>query len=160
MVTRTGRFSGVLAATALAGAELVDLPQQLLDAAAHRLAFGVQRLQLAGEPRSFRARFGGFLHGRVFLLPQPRHQLHRLLDALLERMERIGFLFHGTHPATGSKAALAFSTSKLKFAGSPPNSAASAGRRMTCNGSWMQNRSRRRNWKSPACVATSGPRRK
>src|ERR1022692_3628277 len=86
MVTRTGRFSGVLAATALAGAELVDLPQQLLDAAAHLLAFGVQRLQLAGEPRSFRARFGGFLHGRVFLLPQPRHQLHRLLDALLERL--------------------------------------------------------------------------
>src|ERR1039458_1398775 len=125
MVTRTGRFSGVLAATALAGAELVDLPQQLLDAAAHLLAFGVQRLQLAGEPRSFRARFGGFLHGRVFLLPQPRHQLHRLLDALLKRMERIGFLFHGTHPATGSRAALAFSTSKLKFAGSPAATSAS-----------------------------------
>src|ERR1039457_1672125 len=125
MVTRTGRFSGVLAATALAGAELVDLPQQLLDAAAHLLAFGVQRLQLAGEPRSFRARFGGFLHGRVFLLPQPRHQLHRLLDALLERMGRLVFLPRVTPPPPAPRAVLPFSPSKRRSAGPPPATSAS-----------------------------------
>src|SRR5580698_3077774 len=118
MVTRTGRFSGVLAATALAGAELIDLSQQLLDAAAHLFAFAVQRLQLVGEPGGFRARFRRRLQGRIFFLPQPGHQLYGLLNALLERVQRIGFLFHGTH-AAGSRAALAFSTSKLKLAGSP-----------------------------------------
>src|SRR5580698_1205277 len=116
MVTRTGRFSGVVAATALAGAQLVYLPQQLFDAAAHLLALGVQRLQFVGEPGGFGARLGGFLHCRVFLLPQPRHQMHRLLDALLERMKRIGFLFHGTHQAAGPWAGLAFFTSNLNFA--------------------------------------------
>src|SRR6202167_6282344 len=125
MVTRTGRFSGVLAATALAGAELVDLPQQLLDPAAHLLAFGVQGLQIVREPGSFGARLGGFLNGRVFLLPQPRYQLHGLLDALLQRMQRIGFLFHGTHQAAFSRAALAFSINSVKFAGSPAATSAS-----------------------------------
>src|ERR1035438_7458929 len=125
MVTRTGCFSGVLAATALAGAELVDLPQQLLDAAAHLLAFGMQRLQLIGVPGGFSPRRGGFLDGGVFLLPQPAHQLHRLLDALLERLKRIGFQFHGTHQTAGTRAALALSTSKLKFDGPLASSSAS-----------------------------------
>src|SRR5277367_3183884 len=119
MVTRTGRFSGLLAATALAGAELVDLPQQLFDAAAHLFAFGVQVFQLIAEPRGFRPRFGGFLHGGVFLLPQAGDQLHCLLDALFERVKGIGFLFYRGHQAAVSRAALAFSISNVKLAGSP-----------------------------------------
>src|ERR1035438_3803816 len=125
MVTRTGCFSGVLAATALAGAELVDLPQQLLDAASHLLAFGMERLQLIGGPGGCTPPRDGVRDGRVFPLPQPDHQLPRLLDALLERLKRIGFHFPGIHQTAGSRAALAFSISKLKFAGPPAATSAS-----------------------------------
>ena len=45
--------------------------------------------------------------------------MHGLLNALLERVKRIGFLFHGCHQAAGSRAALAFSINKVKLAGSP-----------------------------------------
>ena len=81
MVTRTGRFSGVLAATVLADAQLIDLPQQLLDAAAHLLALGMQHLQLFGKPGRLRPRLGDFLQGCVLFLPEPGYQLHGLLDA-------------------------------------------------------------------------------
>src|SRR5580692_8469198 len=118
MVTRTGRFSGVLAATGLAGAQLVDLPQQLFDAAAHLFAFGVQHLHLFGQPADLRARLGGVLQGRIFLLAQPGYQLHGLLDAFFQRAQRIGLVFHDTHEPACSRAALALSTSN-------PNPAAS-----------------------------------
>src|SRR5579862_2492009 len=125
MVTRTGRFSGEFTATALAGAQLVNLAQQLLDAAAHLLAFGVQHPHFIGKFGGFGTRLGGLLHGSFFLLPQPDDQLHSLLDALLQCLQRVSFLFHRTHQPAASRAALAFSTSKPNPAASPAATSAS-----------------------------------
>ena len=41
-------------ASPLAGAEFVDLPQQLFDSGAHLLALGLQDLHLFGKPRGLR----------------------------------------------------------------------------------------------------------
>src|ERR1019366_4692617 len=115
MVTRTCCLSGALfsmrnspqkpAAPRLRGAQLIDLPQQFLDAAAHLLALRLQGLDFIRHERRGALGFGGFGHGGFLPLPQPRNQLHSALYAVFEAAEGIVFQFGGAH--SFSKAARA-----------------------------------------------------
>src|SRR5581483_7430485 len=102
----------------LSVAELIDLAQQLFNPAADLFALGVQRLDLLGKTRHLAAGLGCLLESRLLLLPEPDHELDRLLDAILKRTERIGFLFHRAHQPPCPRAARAFSASRRNPASS------------------------------------------
>src|SRR5690242_2082153 len=88
IVTRTVFLPG--GDIGLGPAELIDLPQELLDPAAHLLALGAQRVV-------FRRELSGLLHSGVLLLTQPVHKLHRLMNSLFKTAQGVGFLFEGFH---------------------------------------------------------------
>src|ERR1019366_2202762 len=81
----------------LGGAQLIDLAQQLFDAAAHLLAFRLQGFDFIRQQRRLPFGLGGFFHGGFPLLPQARHKLHGALYAIFQTAEGIGFLVGGAH---------------------------------------------------------------
>src|SRR6267154_1893948 len=97
MVTRTGLFSD-RSIGPLGSAELVDLSQEFFDAAANLLALGAQRFH--------------FRRKRFLLLAQASHELHRLMDPLLQAAEGIVVLVGSLH--AGHAPALTFSVNSRK----------------------------------------------
>src|SRR6266568_5750321 len=106
MVTRTCCLSGVLfsmrnspkyQAPRLGGAQLIDLSEQLFDAATHLFALGLQALHFVGQEGRFAFGFGGFLNSGFALLAENTHQLHGTLDAILKTAEGIVFLVGRAH---------------------------------------------------------------
>src|ERR1019366_2084859 len=81
----------------LGGAQLIDLAQQLFDAAAHLLAFPLQGFDFSRQQRRLALGFGGFFHGAFPLLPQARHQLHGALYAIFQTAEGIVFRIGRAH---------------------------------------------------------------
>src|SRR5213078_668478 len=69
----------------LRSAQLIYLAEELFDAAANLLALGPQRFH-------FGAKLGRLLLGGILLLAEAIHELHRLMDPLLEAAQRISFL--------------------------------------------------------------------
>ena len=96
---------------------MVDLSQQLFDAAAYLLAFGLQALDFFRQEGRLAFGFGGFLDSGFALLAQNRHHLHGSLDAIFKTAEGIVFLVDGAHSFSKASRADSF-TAKADFASS------------------------------------------
>src|SRR5215471_12660146 len=100
IVTRTDCLSSmrpVPSRQRLRCAQLIDLSQELFDAAANLLALALESLYFLRETRDIGLQVRGFIQCCLLLLAQARHQLDRTLDAFFERAQRILFLFRGAH---------------------------------------------------------------
>src|SRR5258705_3524892 len=107
MVTRTCCLAGALfsmqnspqksEAAPLGAAQLIDLAQQLFDAAAYLFALGMQGLDFIRQERGLAFGFGRILHSGLPFLTQTRHQLHGALYALFQITQGIDFLFRRAH---------------------------------------------------------------
>src|SRR5260370_6259899 len=127
MVTRTCCFSGVLLSMRsprpknkrprLGGAQLIDLSQQLLDAAAYLLALGLQDSHFLGQKGRLALGFGGLLNSGFALLAQNGYHLHGTLDAIFKTAEGIVFLLGWAHSFSRASRADSF-TARADFASS------------------------------------------
>src|SRR5215472_16234424 len=120
----------------LGSAQLIDVIEQLFEAAAHLLAFRLQRLNLVGKTRILVAGFRErglrlvqLVRQGVFLLTKLKNQRYGSLDAILKSRKRVRFLLFGNLNRCGRHVGIfyfALAIAALAWAASSANCALSS----------------------------------